>query len=963
MDLDSLWEQAQKAQNAGEFALARDTYALMLHHLLSQDKTFPPILLERLADVCIRLAQFRSAARLLLAVRSRMREIGDEPGVVYATLKLAGLWLHAADIQGAERFLSEAGFSRAMHPDLETEALGIAFRMSWPSLASMNLAVLRIQACLTLARYWTAVGRFEAAKDAIQKAIKLAPEASDFFSAPGMAVFLAELCLDCGDFDGMAKAERLFNQLSQKATNHASDIHVERWCLLQAQRDRMMGQFSSARKTLETWLSHREHQPLREVDIQAAWMLCDILGRLNRVQAAEHWLTRIEKRFSDDIAEQKWSVEFQRLRLLLTKRRAANSRDLTLPFLPQQVGEEWSRDSLDDPPYSPELNGGLSSEPSQRTRERFADEWAVQFNHVLIALDDNHISKAIDSLRALSTSISETDSLRLKARTRYLEGLVAFASGDAAAAYEAMMDSADAARKQGLYLDMADSIGFGACAAKRLGRQDAYVALSAQHKDLLDNLLLALDSDDRIHRRRNILSKQDEYLAQRILQLVPFNPRPKRTPLLGMFTDWFYRREYQRNVLKQCREMTCLVGWDIARKLNMANEKSIQADVPTPDQAITGEQVEVWMDMQRTLRSNNPKNPSRRNLLNSFWPLTRVPRNHAIIHFYVVADRLFIFVLARGLAQIFAHPVSRIMLDEAVSEALRAIEDQYLKNLRDSLVTSALRQLSQSLNLEQICSTLAGHITHLTIIPHDIIVHAPFAALPFNKQSIPLCSRFSINIIPTLDFYQSPPWLSRLRPSAPRSFLAIAVSDSGNEAAGTLSHTIAEALEIQRLLPCPSCILRDKMAQRRSVIDALERTEFAHFACHGIFDTEIPHRSRLLLGGGPEGAQELTLADIHARNLSGLRLAVLAACWTASTAVLPGGEFVSIPAAFLHAGAQGVLAPLWRVVDAGSEAFMARFYQAVQLALPAHALAMVQREMSGRVPPYFWAPYLYYGSM
>ena len=83
---------------------------------------------------------------------------------------------------------------------------------------------------------------------------------------------------------------------------------------------------------------------------------------------------------------------------------------------------------------------------------------------------------------------------------------------------------------------------------------------------------------------------------------------------------------------------------------------------------------------------------------------------------------------------------------------------------------------------------------------------------------------------------------------------------------------------------------------------------YVHFGCHGGFDGQDPERSGLYLAG----QDILTVRQIAGGlRLSGNRWVALSACETAMVDVqhLPD-EFVGLPAAFLQAGAAGVLATL-----------------------------------------------------
>jgi CHAT domain-containing protein len=101
---------------------------------------------------------------------------------------------------------------------------------------------------------------------------------------------------------------------------------------------------------------------------------------------------------------------------------------------------------------------------------------------------------------------------------------------------------------------------------------------------------------------------------------------------------------------------------------------------------------------------------------------------------------------------------------------------------------------------------------------------------------------------------------------------------------------------------------------------------YAHFACHGSFDAGDPAASGLQLANNQRLA---VLAIVRDLTLDRCRLVTLSACETAMVDVqhLPD-ECVGLPAAFLQAGAPGVVATLWSVYDRPTVRLMPQFYRA-----------------------------------
>ena len=133
-----------------------------------------------------------------------------------------------------------------------------------------------------------------------------------------------------------------------------------------------------------------------------------------------------------------------------------------------------------------------------------------------------------------------------------------------------------------------------------------------------------------------------------------------------------------------------------------------------------------------------------------------------------------------------------------------------------------------------------------------------------------------------------------------------------------------------------------------------------HFATHGLVDIEYPELSALLLasesGAGPAF---LRPHDISRLNLNA-ELVVLSGCDTGYGRVFAGSGAFSLARPFLLAGADQVLASLWKVDDHRAAQFMQRFYQylLVESNKPADALALTKHWMQqqpGNNHPYFWS--------
>ncbi|KPV51887.1 hypothetical protein SE17_18690 [Kouleothrix aurantiaca] len=128
-------------------------------------------------------------------------------------------------------------------------------------------------------------------------------------------------------------------------------------------------------------------------------------------------------------------------------------------------------------------------------------------------------------------------------------------------------------------------------------------------------------------------------------------------------------------------------------------------------------------------------------------------------------------------------------------------------------------------------------------------------------------------------------------------------------------------------------------------VQALPPPQLLHIAAHGRTNADAPLYSTIELADGP-----LLLFEAHRLDLRGTRLVVLSAC---ETGVRPdyGDMALALAGAFLCAGAQAVLASLWRVADDAAAALMDRFYAGLAAGSePAAALAQAQRQVRADYP-------------
>jgi CHAT domain-containing protein len=138
---------------------------------------------------------------------------------------------------------------------------------------------------------------------------------------------------------------------------------------------------------------------------------------------------------------------------------------------------------------------------------------------------------------------------------------------------------------------------------------------------------------------------------------------------------------------------------------------------------------------------------------------------------------------------------------------------------------------------------------------------------------------------------------------------------------------------------------------------AADRPRFLHLATHGLaWEARRAHETALAFAAprvvAPDDIGFLRLSDLLSRwggRLDGTRLVTLSACRSALGSEETGEGFVALTWGFLYAGADSVVASLWKVDDEATFLLMRRFYANVfsRELPPADALHEAKRWLRG----------------
>ena len=249
----------------------------------------------------------------------------------------------------------------------------------------------------------------------------------------------------------------------------------------------------------------------------------------------------------------------------------------------------------------------------------------------------------------------------------------------------------------------------------------------------------------------------------------------------------------------------------------------------------------------------------------------------------------------------------------------------------------------------------------LILVPHGVLTYLPFAALLDPRSGQHLVELVSLVHLPSagsltaLRSDQRPP--RRLAADATQVLVPFP---------SQLPATDEEGLAVERHRG--ALLYRGATATEARLREALEQGGVVHVASHASMNARNPVFSSVELAPGAAGepADDGRLETYEILELSvRAPLVYLSGCETAlgpatATRFDRGEDYSTLAQSLLYAGADNVLATLWRVEDRSAALVAGHFYEELErVALP-EALARAQRRMISHPEfgaPFFWAGY------
>ena len=254
-------------------------------------------------------------------------------------------------------------------------------------------------------------------------------------------------------------------------------------------------------------------------------------------------------------------------------------------------------------------------------------------------------------------------------------------------------------------------------------------------------------------------------------------------------------------------------------------------------------------------------------------------------------------------------------------------------------------------------------ITNRTRAPHAVVILAnPVFAID-DPRVVALMKRNPASSAQPKSNAQTSPEIATRRGDVTR-----ALEDIGLERFPPLPSSAVEAQKIVNLAPKgESKSATDFDASRETALGKeLSDYRIVHFATHAVVDYEHPELSGIVLSlvdrqGQPRDGY-LRLHDIYNLNLPA-DLIVLSACQTGVGKEIKGEGLIALTRGFMYAGAERVVASLWKVDDVATAELMAEFYRQmfVNGQRPAAALRAAQIALAKKRSPVDWAGFVLQG--
>ncbi len=330
-----------------------------------------------------------------------------------------------------------------------------------------------------------------------------------------------------------------------------------------------------------------------------------------------------------------------------------------------------------------------------------------------------------------------------------------------------------------------------------------------------------------------------------------------------------------------------------------------------------------------------------------------------LIEYFVTPERLLAFVVTRDSAVVVEATTSAKDLESRVRLARRLVGSPQRE---PGEATAVLEALYDDLIAPAAASLPVLSAGTLILVPDGVLTYLPFAALLQPGDGRRLAELLPLVHLPSAG--SLPPLRERRRDTGPT--LADEPTFVLAPFPAELPATDQEAEAVLPLRP-EALFYRGATATEERLRSVLQGGGIVHFASHAVMNARNPLFSRLELARGSDVPEDDGRLEVHEILELDVRapLVYLSGCETglgpaAATQFDRGEDYSTLAQSFMYAGAQNVLATLWRVEDRSAALLARHFYMELLQSSPPEALARAQIRLMADPEfsdPYFWAGY------
>lgn len=313
-----------------------------------------------------------------------------------------------------------------------------------------------------------------------------------------------------------------------------------------------------------------------------------------------------------------------------------------------------------------------------------------------------------------------------------------------------------------------------------------------------------------------------------------------------------------------------------------------------------------------------------------------------ILEYYYYKESGIVFIIDKTSVKAFSFSTKDLYTD--ISEFRKALSSPLSDNYRhysEKLYSTLIRPVQ-------------SHISEKTliVIPHGIIHYIPFAYLCSGSEC--LIDKASISLLPSASTSKY------IKDDVNNGKMLIIGNPYLGDDRYSLAFADKEADAIEEMFP-NSVKYKGKDATEDIFRKQAARYSYIHFATHGTFESSSPLNSGLYLAGNEHEDGLLTVNELYGLRLNA-ELVMLSACETGLSRINAGDDLIGLQRGFLYAGANSVLATLWKVDDAATKDIAVAFYKNIRTMIKPEALRQAQMEIRKKYPhPYYWASFQYTG--